>query len=87
METVRTVRKARGKLIYTLFREVRAERDVRYGISITSLIFGTSETAEAKELTADLSAAEEILNMLAENDVLPSMLNELAEECAAAFAL
>lgn len=84
METVRTVRKARGKLIYTLFRE---ETDKQYGISVTSFIFGTPETAEARKLTADLSAAESILRMLAENDVLPSLLVELTEECTAVLAL
>lgn len=83
MKNVKTLETAKGKLTYSLFSEDRDGIE-RYGISVTSTVFGGGETASVRDVTTELPFAEKILTLLADNTVLPSTLSEIIEECVAA---
>lgn len=83
MKTINTVETAKGKLLYTLFSE-KTEGSERYGITVTSRIFGDEETATVRDITSDYSFAEGLANLLADNLVLPSTFPEVVEEYIAA---
>lgn len=83
MKTIKTFEEAKGKLRYELFAE-ELDNKLHYGISVTSGIFGESETVSVKDITTDEGFAERILAMTADNFVLPSTLSEVMEELVAA---
>ncbi len=85
MKTISTVETANGKLVYTLFSEP-AEDSERYGITVLSRIFGDTETATVRDITADCGSAEKLMFLLADNTVLPSTLSEVVEEYVSAAA-
>ncbi len=87
METVTTLETAKGKLVYTLF-STESDNTVYYGIKVTSKLFGDEEEASQEKISSDRSFAEEMLRLMADNLVLPSTFNEIAEEyITAAFTV
>lgn len=83
MKTIKTFEEAKGKLRYELFME-NYDSTERYGISVTSSVFGELETAAVKDITAERTFAERIFGLIADNFVLPSTLSEIVEELVAA---
>lgn len=83
MKIITTAETAKGKLVYTLFSE-NLDNSERYGISVTSTIFGTTETASLSDISSEMDFTEKLLYLMADNLVLPSTFREVAEEYVAA---
>lgn len=83
MRTIKIFEEAKGKLKYELFAE-NFDSAERYGISVTSSIFGKSETAAVKDITTDMEFADKTFQTIADNFVLPSTLSEVVEELVTA---
>lgn len=79
MKDLKNINTAKGKLTYTVFSEER-DGSERYGIAVSSGIFGETETASVHDITTDISFAEGLASLLADNLVLPSTLSEVVEE-------
>lgn len=83
MKTISIIETARGRLLYTLFSE-HMDGTERFGVTVSSKIFGDEEVVSVRDITTDPVFAEKITFMLADNLVLPSTLTEVIEECIAA---
>lgn len=83
MKTISTIETAKGRLLYTLFSELMDGTE-RFGVTVSSRIFGDEEVVSVRDITTDPAFAEKIAFMLADNLVLPSTLTEVIEECIAA---
>ncbi|MCH5349329.1 MAG: hypothetical protein J1E40_08400 [Oscillospiraceae bacterium] len=83
MKTISTIETAKGRLLYTLFSELMDGTE-RFGVTVSSKIFGDEEVVSVRDITTDPAFAEKIAFMLADNLVLPSTLTEVIEECIAA---
>ena len=83
MKIISTIETARGRLLYTLFSELMDGTE-RFGVTVSSKIFGDEEIVSVRDITTDLVFAEKITFMLADNLVLPSTITEVIEECIAA---
>ena len=78
MNTITTIEIAKGKLRYILFSTV-SDGFVQYGITVNSTLFG-DETATLSEISTDEIFVQRLMNMLADNMVLPSTFKEVVEE-------
>ncbi len=86
MNIVTKAETAKGKVVYTLFREPSANSENKdtYGIAVRSELFGEPEEASVKDITTQREPAEKLLFTLADNLVLPSTLGEVVEEYVSA---
>ena len=82
MKTISTTTTAKGKLLYTLFSDI-TDGTERFGVTVSSKLFGDEEVVSVRDITTDLAFAERITFLLADNLVLPSTLTEVIEECIA----
>lgn len=78
MNTIDTIEIAKGKLRYTLF-STASNGFTHYGITVNSTLFG-DETATLSEISTDEIFVQRLMNMLADNMVLPSTFREVVEE-------
>lgn len=74
---------AGGRLIYRLISE-ETDNGLSYGAEIVCTLFGEEETARVYNITYDIAAAERFVYLLADNAVLPSSLEDIAEDYIAA---
>ena len=78
MNTITTIEIAKGKLRYILF-STNSDGFTHYGITVNSTLFG-DETATLSEISTDEIFVQRLMNMLADNMVLPSTFREVVEE-------
>ncbi|MBP1548810.1 MAG: hypothetical protein J6A05_02300 [Oscillospiraceae bacterium] len=78
MNTIATIETAKGKLRYILF-STNSDGFTHYGITVNSTLFG-DETATLSEISTDEIFVQRLMNMLADNMVLPSTFREVVEE-------
>lgn len=78
MNTITTIEIAKGKLRYILF-STASDGFTHYGITVNSTLFG-DETATLSEISTDEIFVQRLMNMLADNMVLPSTFREVVEE-------
>lgn len=78
MNTITTIEIAKGKLRYILF-STDSDGFTHYGITVNSTLFG-DETATLSEISTDEIFVQRLMNMLADNMVLPSTFREVVEE-------
>lgn len=78
MNTITTIEIAKGKLRYILF-STDSDGFTHYGITVNSTLFG-NETATLSEISTDEIFVQRLMNMLADNMVLPSTFREVVEE-------
>ncbi|MGN0587245.1 MAG: DUF6514 family protein [Oscillospiraceae bacterium] len=74
---------AGGRLRYRLISE-NTEVGTSYGAEIICTLFGEEETARVYDMTYDRAAAARFVYLLADNAVLPSSLEDIAEDYIAA---
>lgn len=82
MNTITTIEIAKGKLRYILF-STDSDGFTHYGITVNSTLFG-DETATLSEISTDEIFVQRLMNMLADNMVLPSTFREVVEEYVSA---
>lgn len=82
MNTIATIETAKGKIRYILFSN-DSDGFTHYGITVNSTLFG-DETATLSEISTDEIFVQRLMNMLADNMVLPSTFREVVEEYVAA---
>ncbi|MBR4097160.1 MAG: hypothetical protein IKK42_07665 [Oscillospiraceae bacterium] len=82
MNTIATIETAKGLLRYILF-STDSNEDIHYGITVNSRLFG-DETATLYEISTDCVFVSRLMNMLADNMVLPSTFREVVEEYVSA---
>ena len=82
MNTIATIETAKGLLRYKLF-STKSDNNIHYGITVNSRLFG-DETATISEISTDETFVSRLMNMLADNMVLPSTFREVVEEYVAA---
>ena len=82
MNTIATIETAKGLLRYILF-STDSDNEIHYGITVNSRLFG-DETATLSEISTDGIFVSRLMNMLADNMVLPSTFKEVVEEYVAA---
>ncbi len=78
MNTITTIEIAKGKLRYILF-STDSDGFTHYGITVNSTLFG-DETATLSEISTDEIFVQRLMNMLADNMVLPSTFRDVVEE-------
>ena len=78
MNTIATIETAKGKLRYILFSTF-SDGFTHYGITVNSTLF-CDETATLSEISTDEIFVQRLMNMLADNMVLPSTFKEVVEE-------
>lgn len=78
MNTITTIEIAKGKLRYILF-STHSNKLTHYGITVNSTLFG-DETATLSEISTNEIFVSRLMNMLADNMVLPSTFKEVVEE-------
>ena len=78
MNTIATIETAKQNLRYILF-STTADGFTHYGITVNSTLFG-NETATLSEISTDEIFVRRLMNMLADNMVLPSTFKEVVEE-------
>lgn len=82
MNTIATIEIAKQKLRYILF-STTSDGFTHYGITVNSTLFG-DETATLSEISTDEIFVHRLMNMLADNMILPSTFKEVVEEYVAA---
>ena len=82
MNTISTIETAKHKLRYILF-STNSDGLTHYGITVSSALFG-EETATLSEISTDKIFVQRLMNMLADNLVLPSTFKEVVEEYVSA---
>ncbi len=85
MNTIATIETARGRLCYTLFSTSNNGSE-HYGITVKSTLFD-NETSAVEDISTDIDFVRRLMNILADNTVLPSTFNEIVEEYVAASTL
>lgn len=80
---VKTLSIAHERLKYILTEGKRPDGTIAYGVKVISTLFGDEEQAAVFDITSDKCNAEEFLELLADNTVLPSTLSEIAEDYVA----
>ena len=84
MKIISTLTMAQDKLIYRLVETTNETGERDYGISVTSMLFGSEDTETVTNISSNLREAEKLLYILADNTVLPSVLKEIIEDYIAA---
>lgn len=88
MKTLKTITTAQDRLHYLLTESTREDGSISYGVKVTSTLFGSPEEASVDDISSDMQTAEKFACLLADNLVLPSTLEEIAEEfVASAFTV
>lgn len=79
-EIVREISIAENKLTYRITSELNLCGVKLYGVETTSSLFGKNETASVNDVSSEYEFTERLLELLADNTVLPSTLQETVEE-------
>ena len=83
MKTIKTIETACGRLCYSLTETV-TENGKSYGITIRTTLFGEEEIQSVNDISGDIDKMEQFIEVLAENNVLPCTLKDIAEDYIAA---
>lgn len=83
MKTIKTIETACGRLCYSLTETV-TEYGKTYGITIRTTLFGEEEIQSVNDISGDIDKMEQFITVLAENNVLPCTLKDIAEDYIAA---
>lgn len=84
MNVIREISTAGNRLVYRLTEDELDDGARRYGVSVSTTLFGKLEEAAVTDISSCRSDAERFLLLAADNSVLPSTLCEIAEEYVAA---
>ncbi|MDR0947797.1 MAG: DUF6514 family protein [Ruminococcus sp.] len=79
MEIVKTTTAAQGKLSYQLIKSVHMGVTV-YGIKVINDLFNKTEECLVSDVTCEESAALKLLDLCADNAVLPITLQNVCED-------
>ncbi len=79
MKELKSIETACGRLIYIL-TESENEFESCYGIIIRCKLFGEEESASVDDISCDKEKTEQFMKLLADNNVLPCTLKDIAED-------
>ncbi len=80
MKILKEIRTAAGRLNYYLTESSFENGDIRYGVTVTTTLFGEEESDSVTDFSSDCEKTERFMALMADNSVLPSTLKEVAEE-------
>lgn len=84
MNVIKEISTAGNRLVYRLTEDELDDGARRYGVSVSTTLFGEMEEAAVPDISSCRSDAERFLLLAADNSVLPSTLAEVAEDYIAA---
>lgn len=85
LTTLKNITTAQDRLCYSLTESVHENGRISYGVKVTTTLFGSSEVAAVEDISSEKQIVEKFLELLADNLVLPSTLEEIAEDYVASI--
>ena len=83
MKTIRQLKIASGRLCYELI-ESTSKGYVCFGVRVSTTLFGEEESEYVEDISCIYEKADEFFKLIADNNVLPCTLKDIAEDYAAA---